>query len=132
LSSEALDAALASSEPVLVADDRGQYIAANDAASELLGYTREELIALSVWDLTPGANELDGLLLWQDFIGMGFQAGVYWLAGKDGSLIEVAYQAPANVPPGRHVSELRRHDSINAPFERSRFPGRHRTQAAEK
>jgi PAS domain S-box-containing protein len=128
---KAVDAALASAEAVLVADDQGRYVAANDAAGELLGYTAEELVELSVWDLTPGANELDGLLLWQDFIGLGFQAGVYWLARKDGSLIEVAYRATANVAPGRHVSQLSRHDSLNAPFERSRFPRRIRIRAAE-
>lgn len=124
-----LDAGLASAEPTLVADDLGHYVAVNDAACELLGYTREELVASSVWDLTPGANQIDGLLLWQDFISHGFQAGVYWLARKDGSLVEVAYQATANVAPGRHVARLNRHDSINAPFERSRFPSRRRAPA---
>jgi PAS domain S-box-containing protein len=131
IGSKTLEAALASPEPVLIADDRGHYVAANDAASELVGYTRQELAGLSVWDLTPGANELDGLLLWQDFIGLGIQAGVYWLARKDGSLVEVAYQATANVAPGRHVSRLRPHDSINAPFERSRFSTRKRAPATE-
>jgi PAS domain S-box-containing protein len=105
-----------------MADDQGRYIEANDAACDLLGYTRDELLELSVWDLTPGANELDGLMLWQEFITLGFLAGVYWLTRKDGSLVEAAYQATANAGPGVHVSRLTPHDSLNEPFERSRLP----------
>jgi PAS domain S-box-containing protein len=124
---ESTDAsALESPDATLVADDRGRYVAANESACRLLGYSREELLQLSVWDLTPDPHEVEGLILWKEFIEVGVQAGVYWLARKDGSLVEVAYQARANVTPGRHVSRLVPHDSLNKPFERSRFPRRRR------
>lgn len=118
--------ALRSPDATLVADDQGRYVAVNDAACLLLGYSREEVLQLSVWDLTPDPHQVEGLILWKEFIEIGAQAGVYWLARKDGSLVEVAYQARANVTPGRHVSRLVPHDSLNKPFERSRFPPRPR------
>lgn len=118
--------ALESPDATLAADDKGRYVAVNEAACQLLGYSREELLQLSVWDLTPDPHEVEGLILWKEFIEVGAQAGVYWLARKDGSLVEVAYQARANVAPGRHVSRLVPHDSLNEPFERSRFPRRRR------
>jgi hypothetical protein len=62
------------------------------------------------------------VVLWQEFITLSFEAGVYWLTRKDGSLVEVAYQATANVGPGVHVSRLTPHDSLNEPFERSKLP----------
>ena len=124
ITESSIASALASPDATLVADDQGRYVAANDAACRLLGYTREELLRLSVWDLTPDPHEVEGLILWKDFIELGVQAGVYWLARKDGSMVEVAYQARANVAPRRHVSRLVPHDSLNEPFERSRFPRR--------
>jgi PAS domain S-box-containing protein len=124
ITESSIASALESPDATLVADDQGRYVAVNDAACGLLGYTREELLRLSVWDLTPDPHEVEGLILWKEFIEVGAQAGVYWLARKDGSSIEVAYQARANVTPGRHVSRLVPHDSLNKPFERSRFPRR--------
>jgi PAS domain S-box-containing protein len=40
----------------LTADDTGRYIAANDAVCNLTGYSQEELLCMSIWDLSP---ELD-------------------------------------------------------------------------
>lgn len=90
----------------LVADDRGNYVDANDAAVELLGYSREELLSMSVWDLTPAAGELDGLTLWQEFIRSGEQTGEYVVKRKSGGLLKLHYRARANVEPGRHESLL--------------------------
>ena len=94
----------------LMADDRGRYIDVDPAACELLGYTREELLQMSVWDLTPRASMVDGLVLWQQFIRIGFQAGVYTLTRKDGTLVEVEYRAVAKVEPGKHATWLRQLD----------------------
>jgi PAS domain S-box-containing protein len=90
----------------LVADDQGNYVEVNDAALETLGYSREELLSLSVWDLTPGGNELDGLRLWQQFIRQGEQSGEYVLRTRRGGLVKFHYRARANVEPGRHESLL--------------------------
>lgn len=90
----------------LVADDRGNLVDADEATFRLLGYTREELLQMSIWDLTPGGNELDGLMLWQDFIKAGTQTGEYVLRTKGGRQLRFRYQARANVEPGRHESVL--------------------------
>jgi PAS domain S-box-containing protein len=92
----------------LVADDQGRYLECNEQAVEMLGYSRQELMTMSVWDLTPGADQIQGLLLWQEFIRVGFNAGLYRLTRKDGSELEVKYKAVANVSPGRHLSRLER------------------------
>jgi len=110
----------------LVADDRGRYVDCNEAACELLGYRREELLKLSVWDLTPEGNEVDGLVLWQDFIRVGVQAGIYWLVRKDGSLVEVEYRAIANATPMGHLSRLTPIDIGRSPFPASKLPRRRR------
>lgn len=88
----------------LVADDRGRYIDANEDAERVLGYTRDELLAMSVWDLTPAAAELDGLQLWQEFIHQGQQQGEYVVKRKSGALLKLHYSARANVEPGRHLA----------------------------
>jgi len=72
----------------------------------VLGYSREELLSMSVWDLTPSVNELDGLLLWQGFLRDGRQSGRYALKTKRGLLAWFDYEARANVTPGRHESVL--------------------------
>lgn len=90
----------------LVADDQGNYVDANEAALKFLGYTREELLSLSVWDLTPAMNEIDGLTLWQEFIRSGNQEGQYVLRRKNGGLVKLHYRARSNVEPGRHESLL--------------------------
>ena len=46
-----------SSEPVLWLDMRGRFTYVNDAACESLGYSREELLALSVPDINPAFTE---------------------------------------------------------------------------
>ena len=51
----------------VVADDRGRYILTNALASELSGYSDEELRRLSVWQLTPGVNEREAETLWRAF-----------------------------------------------------------------
>ena len=116
--------ALRSADPTLVADDRGRYVDANPAACELLGYTRDEVLELSVWDLTPHGHEVDGLVAWKEFIELGFQAGVYWMVRKDGTLIGVEYRAKANLEPGLHVSHLHQVETMGAPFEGSRLKGK--------
>ena len=103
---------------VLVADDQGRYVDCNSRACSLLGYSREEILALSVWDLTPEGNEIEGLQMWQEFIGVGIQAGIYRLLPKSGPPIEVEYRAVANASPGRHVSRVRAIDQDRTLFPR--------------
>ena len=89
---------------VLLADNTGRYVGANTAAARLTGYSRKELLSLSVFDITPAGDEKDNALLWRAFLGIGRQAGEIVLRRKDGSLVTGSYVAASHVIPGVHVS----------------------------
>src|SRR5258706_5350485 len=67
---------------MLVADNRGRYIDANEAAACLSGYSRAELLRRSVWDLTPEAHSGRGQAMWRAFLTRGSMAGWYPLRQK--------------------------------------------------
>lgn len=90
----------------LVADANGQYVAVNDRAARLTGYTAPELLRLSVWQLTPGTDERDREVLWRAFLQQHVQSGAYRLLAKDGRLVMVQYAAQAHILPGLHLSLL--------------------------
>jgi PAS domain S-box-containing protein len=84
---EAVDASPAL---VFVADAEMRYIAVNQTACDVLGYTRDELLGLSVSDIArePGApTEFDEMLV------RGRRAGVSLLTTKDGRTLEFHYAA---------------------------------------
>ena len=84
------EAAATGSVAVILSDDDLRYVAANDAACELLGYSRLELLALDVADV---------VLAERDWIRHASRAvidgathhGTSRVRCKDGSEIEVAY-----------------------------------------
>lgn len=43
---------------ILVADDNGKIIEANERAESAYGYTRDELLDMQIWDLCPSADDL--------------------------------------------------------------------------
>jgi PAS domain S-box-containing protein len=91
----------------LVANTHGQYVAANDAAATLTGYTTSELLQLSVWQLTPNANQHEADVLWRTFLSLGEQHGEYHLLTKDTRVIVAEYAARTDVMPGLHLSLMR-------------------------
>ena len=90
----------------LAADNAGRYIAANERAAALTGYTRTELLGMTVRDLTPAMRQDNVDELWPRFIQAGSQAGDYVLQRKDGTPVAVHYAAYASVAPGVHVSVI--------------------------
>jgi PAS domain S-box-containing protein len=83
--------------PVFVADEDRRYVAVNRRACELLGYTRDELLALRVDDL---AAEAPG---WQEMLQNGAASGSATLRRKDGTTVEFAYRAGSTVVAGMPV-----------------------------
>ena len=75
---------------VLVADENMRYLAASDAACELLGYGREELIGLSVPDLVVESNASE---LYDEFVRVHVQRGTVTLRCKDGRHLQAHYDA---------------------------------------
>jgi hypothetical protein len=72
----------------------------------LTGYTRSELLKMTVWDLTSTPRRNSGLWLWRDFLRRGRMRGHYQVRRKEGTLVTTRYVAVANVLPGIHVSAL--------------------------
>jgi PAS domain S-box-containing protein len=84
------EAAATGSAAVILSDDELRYVAANDAACDLLGYSRTELLDLEVSDVVLGGREwiqqasravMDGAT----------HHGTARIRCKDGSEIDVAY-----------------------------------------
>jgi PAS domain S-box-containing protein len=91
---------------VLFADNTGRYIGANAAANELTGFSRRELLASSVFDITPPVDEKDVTLLWRAFLRTGRQEGDIVIRRRDGTQVSGRYLAATNVIPGVHVSVM--------------------------
>ncbi len=92
---------------ILLAGDDGRYVEANPAVCRMVGYTREELLGMSVGDLTAeGAEEGSTRERFSDFISSGKMRGMVRLRRKDGRVITAEYSAVANVQPGVHLSIL--------------------------
>ncbi|WPL19798.1 Autoinducer 2 sensor kinase/phosphatase LuxQ [Thiorhodovibrio winogradskyi] len=94
-------------DAILIADEQGRYTDANPAACAMLGYTREELLQMSVAELAVPTETWTLTAQWNDFTTQGAQSGEFRLRRKDGSLIMTEYCAVANVVPGQHMSVLR-------------------------
>ena len=92
--------------PALAADSNGRYVAANTAAQQLTGYSCEELMQMTVIDLTPRPSASDGEELWGEFIESGVQQGTYELRRKGAGPATVRYWAYTNIVPGIHLSLL--------------------------
>jgi PAS domain S-box-containing protein len=75
---------------VFVADDRRRFLAVNRFACELLGYTRDELLALRADELTD--NDAFGDRF-EELRTTGHVDGSVALRRKDGSLVRVRYTA---------------------------------------
>lgn len=97
---------------VLVADDRARYVAVNEAACALTGYTESELVGMSLPDLTAPVDAAVADRLWTAFVDHQRQRGDFALWAKDRSAVLVRYDAVANVVPGLHVSFLRPLESL--------------------
>jgi PAS domain S-box-containing protein len=84
---EAVDGADAA---VLVADDRGAYVAVNRFACEMLGYERKELVQLNVKDVVV-ADDVEAH--YAQFVRDRFDEGTATLQRKDGSTFSFRYRA---------------------------------------
>jgi PAS domain S-box-containing protein len=75
---------------VLVADEEMSYLAVNQYACDVLGYTREELLGLKVTDVAPGP---DTPRAFASFVGARGAAGSIRLRRKNGSELTFEYRA---------------------------------------
>ena len=75
---------------VFVADEEMHYIAVNQTACDVLGYTRDELLAMSVTDV---ARAPESPMQYDEMLVRGARDGITILTAKDGRELEYAYAA---------------------------------------
>lgn len=75
---------------IFVVDDKGKYIDVNPRACELLGYTRDELVKLSIPDISIPKNNIN---IFQLLRKEGIISSESRLKRKDGSLVDVRLDA---------------------------------------
>jgi two-component system, cell cycle sensor histidine kinase and response regulator CckA len=92
-------------DALLLADDQARYVEANPAACELLGRSRDELLTMSVFDVSP--TDVDTDAMWRAFLERGEMGGEYVVVRPDGSTVDVEFRATANIRPGIHLSIMR-------------------------
>jgi PAS domain S-box-containing protein len=91
---------------VLVADDDARYVEANAAICALSGYSRDELLAMTVWDLTPEDRAGYDRRMWERFRRDGRFEGSYRIRRRTGETVTIRCASSANVVPGLHVSTM--------------------------
>jgi CheY-like chemotaxis protein len=91
---------------LIIADDHGRYLAANEEAARITGYDAQELTSLSVADLTGTPQPAGTAELWNEFIAERAQEGLFMVKRRSGESIAVRYVAIAHVVPGLHLSAL--------------------------
>jgi PAS domain S-box-containing protein len=82
---------------VFVADDDLRYIAVNEFACELLGYSRQELLSLRLTDVARGPN---GAADYADFVAHRAHDGHATLTRKDGTEVAIDYRASETTVAG--------------------------------
>jgi PAS domain S-box-containing protein len=85
---------------MFVADDEGRYVAVNRAACVLLGYTRGELLALTIADV---ARYADAQTEFEEMRANGTRVGISELTRKDGTLVRLEYVAGQTAVAGMQV-----------------------------
>ena len=82
---------------IFVADENGRYIAVNAFACELLGYSRSELLALTVQELAPDA---DVQASFAELERSGSLSGTTVLRHRDGSDVTIEWRATRTTAAG--------------------------------
>ncbi|WP_425615092.1 PAS domain S-box protein [Anatilimnocola sp. NA78] len=92
---------------IFLVTHEGQFVDANPAACEMLGFRRDELLATSIEEvLNVEQSPTNATEFWEPFLRDGNQRGLMQLRRKDGAVIIAEFSAVANVLPGIHLSVL--------------------------
>ncbi len=82
---------------IFVADEEGKYVAVSRAACELLGYSREELLRLTVGDVAENGGR------WEELQRRGTLSGTTDVIRSDGSRATFSWIAGRTVVAGMPV-----------------------------
>ncbi|EMA68802.1 pas domain s-box [Halorubrum aidingense JCM 13560] len=92
-------------DAMVVADDEGRYIEANQGACELFGLEKEELLGRSIDEFIP--EDYDFAEAWLNFEKNVIDRGTLEIIRDDGETRIIEYAATANIVTGEHLSVLR-------------------------
>jgi PAS domain S-box-containing protein len=82
---------LSGAEYVVFVDSSRRYLDCTEAICALLGYTREEILRMTVEDISYNVNEVPQLFA--QYLKAGAMEGEYVLRHKDGTPIPIHYRA---------------------------------------
>lgn len=91
-------------DAIFFADEMGKYLDVNAAASDLTGYSREELLQMRVGDLAPAASAGEFQKVWSRLMDQRSLSGEFTIRRKDGKLREVEYRIVGQVLPNLHCA----------------------------
>jgi PAS domain S-box-containing protein len=94
-------------DAIVLFDDLGRYVDGNPAASTLLGYEPHEFLGMSLVDVVADTDLERFVGGWADFLIERQQRSHYNLRHRDGHLVEVEFQAVADIVPGTHLAIAR-------------------------
>ena len=84
---------------VFVADEEMRYVAVNQTACDVLGYTRDELLRLRVTDVAVADDAPE---LYTEMLQRRGQTGATSIRAKDGRLLRLLYRARQTQVAGMH------------------------------
>ena len=88
--------------PILVADDKGNYLAANKAAAEIFEYSINELTRMNIGEIITTSNP-NSAAQYEEYIKKGEEIGEFGFISKNGTAKIVQYQA-VRVKPDFNLS----------------------------
>lgn len=94
-------------DAILIIDNEFRYVDANPAACALLGYTREEMLQLSAWDITPPENQVKMAMLVEQARQEKGVFAEYTMRRKDGTNLTGEFLTVQNILPGLHLAIVR-------------------------
>ena len=93
-----------SSTAMIVVDGDRRVVDSNEAAGEVVGGTREEILGRRIDDFTATDGGFDVEAIWARLMRDGRLNGAYPMRRLDGEVRPIVFAATANVLPGRHLS----------------------------
>ncbi len=91
-------------------DGERRYVSVNDSACELLGYSRAELLAMRIDDLSaPSGAHVSPMF--QRYLKEGEMSGIFALRRKDGRVLRIRFQSSTH--NDRYVAEWTHYELWN-------------------
>jgi PAS domain S-box-containing protein len=90
---------------IFIADDEARYLDVNDAACEIVGRSREEIIGKSVGSFVE--YQSDAAMLWDKALRAGTLRAEISIVRPDGERRQNEFAGVAHVQPGRHMILIR-------------------------